>query len=97
MRSLPCPVGTILSPCSARCWISLSSFYQPKKDQDLHRLQMTHLKPVGRLVFFSILFFFSPLIILIQVSFQPLLYLLAILLMSWLKAYPPIPAGPGLG
>lgn len=62
-------MGTIFCPCGAICWISLSSFYQPKEDQDLHRLQMTHLKLVGHLVFFSILFFFSPLIILIQVSF----------------------------
>lgn len=54
----PCvaPVGTVLSPCAVRCWISLSS--QHEEDHDLHRLQATYLRFVGRLIFFSILFFF---------------------------------------
>lgn len=54
------PVGTILSPCSARCWISLSSFYQHDEDHNLHRLQVTYLKLVGPLVFFSILCWLCP-------------------------------------
>lgn len=85
MGSLRHPVGTVLSPCGVRCWISLRSFYQHEEDHDLHRLQVTYLKLVAHLLFFLNLIFLlplAPLAILIQVYFQPLLCLLVVLLVS---------------
>lgn len=61
MGSLRHPVGTVLSPCDMRCWISLRSFYQHEEDHDLHRLQVTYLKLVAHLLFFLNLIFLLPL------------------------------------